>query len=218
MNQIQEFYRRRFKKKEYYLREKIWQVLCEQVFQRMINKENTLMDIGAGYCEFINNIECKTKIAVDLNPDTKNKAKAGVQVLNMNILAIPAKFDKKIDVIFMSNFLEHLSSKSEVIDVLRKAHKLLRQGGQIIIIQPNIDLVKEKYWDFIDHSIALNMPSLVEALETVGFETKLMIKHFLPYTTKNKLRFYTAFLVKLYLMLPSSLRLFAGQSLVKAIK
>lgn len=218
MKQVQEFYQHRFKEKEYFIREKIWQILCKKVFQKMVDKEDVVMDLGAGYCELINNIDCKTKIAVDLNPDTKIKAKSGTQVLNINVLDIPAKFDRKIDVIFMSNFLEHLNSKSEVMAVLEKSFKLLKKNGKLIIMQPNIDLVKEKYWDFIDHSVALNLSSLTEALETAGFKIKLKIKKFLPYTTKTNLGSYTAFFLKLYLLLPPSLRPFAGQSLVVAFK
>ena len=33
-----------------------------------VDKKNfTVLDIGAGYCEFINNIQCAQKYAIDLN-------------------------------------------------------------------------------------------------------------------------------------------------------
>ena len=64
MKQIKKFYRNRFKNIEdndrsndlTEKRNKIWKILCKHFFQKMINRKDTLMDIGAGYCEFINNI------------------------------------------------------------------------------------------------------------------------------------------------------------------
>lgn len=218
MKQIKTFYRNRFNKSDYLIREKIWRVLCRNVFQKMIDKDAVLMDIGAGYCEFINNIDCKRKIAVDLNPDTKIRAGADVEVLNTSIMDLPNKLEGKIDVIFMSNFLEHLNSKKELMSVIEKSYSLLKKRGKLIILQPNIDLVKEKYWDFIDHSIPLNLSSLTEALEAVGFRNEVAVKRFLPYTTKNNLMPFIDYLMKLYLLLPSFLRPFAGQSLLVAAK
>lgn len=218
MKSVKEFYRNRFKGEELNHKYKRWKILCEWIFQKIIDKNDTLMDLGAGYCEFINNINCKVKIAVDINEDTVKMANKNVQVLNINLLALPKSFNEKIDVIFISNLLEHLNSKSEVILVLEKANKLLRKRGKIILLQPNIDLVKEKYWDFIDHNIPLNLHSLNEALEITGFEIKLKIKRFLPYTTKSRFAILPDSLLKLYLLLPPNLRPFAGQSLIIAEK
>jgi len=226
MKQIKKFYRNRFKNIEdndrsndlTEKRNKIWKILCKHFFQKMINRKDTLMDIGAGYCEFINNIDCKMKIAVDLNTDTRFKAGREVRVIEVNALSIPKDLDNKIDVIFISNFLEHLNSKEEVISVLQKSYQLLRRGGKVILMQPNIDLVKEKYWDFIDHIVPLNLPSITEALEISGFEIKTKIKRFLPYTTKSKLVVLSDLALRIYLLLPPLLRPFAGQSLIIAQK
>lgn len=218
MKIIQKFYRNRFHEEHNIIRERIWTVLCKQVFQKLINRSDTLIDLGAGYCEFINNINCQVKIAVDLNPDSKKRAKEGIEVINTDVLSLSKNLDGKADVVFMSNFLEHLNSKSEVVAVLERSYKLLKKEGKIIVVQPNIDLVKEKYWDFIDHTVPLNLSSLKEALETVGFEIKVATKKFLPYTTKNNLTLYADLFLRLYLLIPSNIRPFAGQSLVIAKK
>lgn len=226
MKLLKKFYRNRFENSKFSnetgdfmnLRVKIWKILCSQFFQKMISEKDTVMDIGAGYCEFINNVNCKTKIAVDLNPDTKLKANQEVNVLRVDAFSIPKNFDGRIDVIFISNFLEHLNSKDEVISILERSHKLLKKNGKIIIMQPNIDLVKERYWDFIDHTVPLNLQSVTEALESSGFDVKTKIKRFLPYTTKNKLVIFSDFILRIYLLLPQVLRLFAGQSLIVARK
>ena len=52
-----DFYRFRFTEKENATRKMVWKVLCKDFFQKYVKKSSTLMDIGAGYCEFINNIK-----------------------------------------------------------------------------------------------------------------------------------------------------------------
>ena len=41
----------------------------------------------------------------------------------------------------------------------------------MIVLQPNIRLVGPRYWDFIDHRVALTERSLLEAAELAGLRT-----------------------------------------------
>ena len=67
---LDKIYRRRFNEYECEQKNKNWEVLCPDFFQQFIPEEARVLDIGAGYCEFINNIRCREKLAVDLNEDT----------------------------------------------------------------------------------------------------------------------------------------------------
>lgn len=197
-------------------RRKLWGELCKY-FQRYVPAGATVMDIGAGYCEFINAIRARKKYAVDINPDTLKFAASGVTVLSTSALTIPKRLNGTIDRIFLSNFLEHLKSKEEVLTVLVRAHQLLAPAGKLLILQPNIDLVRERYWDFFDHTVALNTGSLKEGLAIAGFAIEEFVERFLPYTTKSFLPAHPT-LVRFYLMLPEFLRPLAGQSFVVARK
>jgi hypothetical protein len=61
--EIERLYRNRFGQKEIQQKEKVWKVLCHVFFQKVIPEESVVLDIGAGYCEFINHIKCKKKFA-----------------------------------------------------------------------------------------------------------------------------------------------------------
>ena len=98
----------------------------------------------------------------------------------------------------MSNYLEHLESSDAVIEQLRVAAELLRPGGRLIVLQPNIRLVGPRYWDFIDHRVALTERSLLEAAELANLRTVELITRFLPYSTKGRLPTAPA-LVRAYL-------------------
>lgn len=215
--QLETLYRHRFPEEELASKQAVWRVLCRQFFSRYVKTTDTVVDIGAGYCEFINNIAAKRKIAVDLNPEVSRFAKPGVEVVNESCMAIGKLPAATADVVFMSNFLEHLQTKEMVLDTLREAHRILTQTGRIIILQPNIRVLYSEYWDFFDHHTALSDRSLVEGLRLAGFSSDVVIPRFLPYTTRSRLP-RTPWLVGLYLRVPAAWRLLGKQALVIAHK
>lgn len=114
--------------------------------------------------------------------------------------------------IFMSNYLEHLRSRDEVVEQMRIAFRLLRPGGRVIVLQPNIRYAGAAYWDFIDHHVELTDRSLAEAASLAGFETEYLVAQFLPYSTKGRLP-SVGLLARWYLRVPVAWRLFGGQAL-----
>ena len=215
--QLDKLYSQRFPDSELKNKHAIWQVLCTDFFSRYVKPTDTVVDIGAGYCEFINNIVAKEKIAVDLNPDVSRFAARGVRIINDSCIAIAHLDADSVDVVFMSNFLEHLPSKQMVLDTFREAHRILRAGGRIVILQPNIRFLYAEYWDYFDHHTALSDRSLVEGLQLTGFTPTVVIPRFLPYTTKSRLP-QAPWLVRLYIKIPLAWRFLGKQAVVVAEK
>jgi len=116
------------------------------------------------------------------------------------------------DLIFMSNYLEHLASPEDVIEQLRVVGRLLKPGGRVLVMQPNIRLVGHAYWDYLDHRVALTERSLAEAAAVAGFRTLSLITRFLPYPFKGRLP-ATPMLVRAYLSFPPAWRLMGKQTL-----
>lgn len=211
--ELKKIYQNRFQG-ELENKNRIWKILCKEYFQKFIDSKNdTVLDIAAGYGEYINNIEAKKKIAVDLNEDIKKYVKNDVEVIISDCKKINQLEDNSVDKIFISNFLEHLNNTDEVLMVLRECQRILKIGGEIMILQPNIYYVKEKYWFFIDHKTPLTHESLVEALEIAGFKISLLKKKFLPYSTKSNLPQKDIF-IKIYLKLPILWCIFGKQTFV----
>jgi SAM-dependent methyltransferase len=215
--ELEKLYRHRFEEDELPHKLAIWKVLCEDFFSRYVLRTDTVIDVGAGYCEFINNISCAKRIAVDLNSRVREFAAPDVEVRNedcTNLVSIP---DETADVVFMSNFLEHLPSKQMVFDTLAEARRILRRGGRLVILQPNVRLIPGAYWDFFDHHTPLTEHSLVEAVTNLDMRPVRVIGRFLPYTTKSLIP-QSPLLVKLYLKFPPAWWLLGKQSLVVAEK
>ncbi|MEQ7416663.1 class I SAM-dependent methyltransferase [Xanthomonas campestris pv. campestris] len=210
-------YQHRFPKEELANKNRIWQVLCTQYFSRFVKPNETVVDIGAGYCEFINNIPAAHKIAVDLNPDVRKFAADGIRVINESCIAVSSIPSASVDAVFMSNFLEHLPTKDLVLQTLRESARMLKPGGRVIILQPNIRFLYDEYWDYFDHHTALSDRSLVEGVLMAGLEPQVVIPKFLPYTTKSRLP-QAPWLVSLYLRIPLAWHILGKQALVVAYK
>ena len=112
----------------------------------------------------------------------------------------------------MSNYLEHLRSSDAVIEQFRVAPRLLRPGGRVIVLQPNIRLVGPRYWDFIDHRVALTERSLLEAAELAGLRTD-RAHHAVPAVLDEGPPAASAALVRAYLAFRPAWRLMGKQTL-----
>ncbi len=197
-------------------RNEMWKVLCAQFFQQFINPDSTVLEIACGYCEFINNIDARHKMGVDLNPDSKKYANHNVEIIIAPSTQITALPDQSVDVIFMSNFLEHIS-REDIHKTLSESLRLLKPQGQLLILQPNIRFLAQDYWMFIDHITPVDDRALVELLSAIGFSTVKSTPRFLPYTTKGRLPNSLA-LLKLYLKIPLLHKVFGKQAFIRAIK
>jgi SAM-dependent methyltransferase len=198
-------------------RNDIWQVLIKAFFDQYVDRNAITLDLGCGYGEFINNISCQKKYAMDLNPQTKNFLRNDVVFLQQDCSEPWPLPDASLDLVFTSNFFEHLPSKEALSDTLQQAARCLRPGKTLVAMGPNIRFVGGAYWNFYDHHLALTDASLVEALRTRGLMVERVIPRFLPYTMVNR-RPVPAWLVRLYLNFPLMWRVMGAQFLVVARK
>ena len=179
----------------------LWKVLCDDFFQRYIEPQETVLDLGAGFCEFINHIRCKNKIAVNLHDHTNRFAASDVEVITGKSTQISHLLGgRTVDVVFTSNFFEHMKDKNELKETIQEIHNILKPRGKLLVVQPNIRYAYKVYWDFIDHHIPLSDKSLSEILSHMGFDIMELKPKFLPWTTKSKIPKHPL-LVKLYLKL-----------------
>jgi SAM-dependent methyltransferase len=208
---LKEVYDLRFDEKDKAAKDAIWRELG-RFFQRYITPDARVIDIACDAGYFIRNIHARERWATDIRPvgdelprDVHFVRASGLELDDV----VPNDY---FDLAFFSNYLEHLPSTEAVLEQLRVSYALLKPGGRILILQPNIRLVGGRYWDFIDHQTALTEKSLAEAARMAGFRTQQVIARFLPYTTKSRLPQSPA-LVRAYLAFPPAWLLFGKQTL-----
>jgi len=215
-SELQKIYCRRFSSSAAY-REKVWRVLTSSFFNRWVRPDSSVLDLGCGYGEFINHIVAAHKFAMDLNPDSPKRLAREVVFLEQDCSAPWLLPESSLDVVFTSNFFEHLPEKSALQLTLQQAWRALKWDGRLIAMGPNIRYLPGAYWDFFDHHLPLTEASLAEALAISGFELETVVPRFLPYTLVNAPK-YPMFLLRLYLASPWLWKLKGKQFLVVARK
>ena len=179
----------------------------------------TVVDLGAGYCDFINQVGAAKKYAIDISPELSKFAGRDVIQINrqgFNFYEIP---NESVDVVFASNFLEHFIDE-ELSKIMKEVKRILKKGGKLLLMQPNFRLQPERYFDDHTHKKIFTDSSLESFLLENGFKIILKMPCFLPQEMKNSPsfipHFLMPFLVRLYLYFPW--KPFAGQMLFVAEK
>lgn len=211
---VDRIYRNRFPEEVLARRSAIWKILCDGWFSRYVPADGRVLEVAAGYCEFINNITAAERVAVDLNPETRHHAGPGVEVHEI----AAERLDEVVpggsfDAAFMSNFLEHCRTREQVLEVLGAVFSALKPGGRVLILGPNFRRCAREYYDYFDHHLALTEKSVAEALRLRGFDVELAWPSTLPYTFRGRLPSWP-WLVRVYLRLPFLWRVFGAQFFV----
>jgi SAM-dependent methyltransferase len=214
--QLDRIYRSRLQTDAAY-RNRVWKVLSDAFFSQYVAPDAVVLDLGCGYGEFINNIQCRKKFAMDLNPGARAQLNPDVTFLEQDSSARWDFADDVLDVVFSSNFFEHLPSKQLLSDTIAEARRCLRPGGRLIAVGPNIRFVGPAYWDFWDHHLPLTDASISELLEMHEFRVERSLDRFLPYTAV-KGPHVPPYLVRLYLTMPFVWKVFGKQFFIVASK
>jgi len=190
----------------------LWDTLWTSVFRHLVPPDGTVVELGAGWCDFINAAEAKRRIAVDVWPGVVDHVAGGVEAHVGSAADLTFLDDSSVDVVFASNLLEHL-----VLDdarrLVREARRVLRPGGRLILLQPNFRLCAKHYFDDYTHVSVWTDVGLTDFLRSEQLTVERVEPRFLPLTVKSRLP-VNATLIKAYLKSPIRPR--AGQMLVVA--
>jgi SAM-dependent methyltransferase len=198
-------------------RDSVWQVLVRNFFQTYVNPDATVLDLGSGWGEFIRHINAHRRIAMDINPDMPSNVGAGVETILQDCSEPWLVADSSLDVVFTSNFFEHLADKDALRRTLQQARRCLKDQGRIICLGPNIRFLHGAYWDFWDHFLPLTDRSMIEILTLTGFAVERVEPRFLPFSMSQGFTPPVEF-ISLYLRVPFLWRIFGKQFLLIARK
>ena len=178
----------------------LWKTLCEHYFQRFIKPTDCVLELGAGYGDFINQIRCRRRIAFDLWPDMPKHLQPGVEGHVGSVAELGAIEDASVDFVFASNLFEHLP-QSEFAKTLTALKAKMKTGATLNILQPNYRFAYREYFDDYTHVSVYSDRSLTDFLRVNGFDVTEVNPGFLPLTIKSGLP-VSPMLIRLYLASP----------------
>ena len=178
--------------------------------------EAAVLEIGAGYCDWINHVRAARRVAVDIWPDMPTFAAPGVEPVVLDVSrGLQSLGSSSFDVVLASNVLEHFSP-SAVAPVVDGVAAALRGGGRFVVVQPNFRYAWRQYFDDYTHRSIFTDVSLPALLRAHGFRILAVRPKFLPYSLQGARVPITPFLVSAYLRSP--IKPMAGQMLVVAAR
>jgi len=197
-------------------RDKVWKEVCQYIQKKFVPNDSRVLDLGSGYCDFINNVQASKKYAVDLFSEMPKYAADDVTTYLKSCTNLDFLDENSIDVVFASNLFEHLS-RDDFITTLKQVERVMVPGGTIIALQPNFKYCYRSYFDDYTHIQIFTEEALCDLFKVYNFTTFKCIPRFLPVNMKSTLKLGLPFLhllTRLYLNFP--IRPLARQMLVVA--
>ena len=193
-------------------REALWSSLWRFHFSRLIGPEDSVLEFGAGYGHFINNVVARRRIAIDLWPEFTKHLAPDVEGLVGGIERLEDIEDDTLDFVFASNVFEHIS-KTEFSKILAVLRTKIRAGGTLSVLQPNFRYAYREYFDDYAHVSVYTHISLADFIRAQGYEVVDVRPRFLPLTIKSRFP-VSPYLIWLYLRSP--IKLFGKQMFICA--
>ena len=192
----------------------LWQALVAGEFQKQIPPDAVVLELGAGYGEFINAVTARRRLAVDQWPGMLAHLDAGVEGLVTPITQLDAVPDGLVDYVFSSNCFEHVS-QAELVACLAQLRRKMKPGATLTIVQPNFRYCAREYFDDYTHVAIYTDKGLCDLLAANGFKIVRCVPRFMPFSIKGSLPVHP-WLIRLYLMSP--FKPFAKQMLISATR
>jgi ubiquinone/menaquinone biosynthesis C-methylase UbiE len=192
----------------------LWQTLVACEFQKQIPPDATVLELGAGYGEFINSVKARRRIAVDVWPGMLSHLDSSVEGLVTSITQLDGVADNSVDYVFSSNCFEHVS-QADLVKCLAQLRQKMKPGATLTIVQPNFKYCAREYFDDYTHISIYTDKGLSDLLAANGFKIARCVPRFMPFTIKGSLPVHPL-LIRLYLMSP--FKPLAKQMLISAIR
>lgn len=181
-------------------RSRLWRALWDAHFRFLIREQDTVLDLGAGYCDFINAVRARVRIAVDQWPGFRAHAVTGVDAHVGSVTDLGWLPDASVDFAFASNVFEHIT-QPELSKLLAQLRTKLSPTGRLCLVQPNYRYCYKEYFDDYTHVTVFSHVSLQDFLVANDFRVLDCRPRFLPLTLKSGLPVHPL-LIKAYLASP----------------
>ena len=167
-------------------RDILWQSLWRYRFSAMVSPGDCVLELGAGYCSFINAVVARRRVAVDAWDGFPAYLAPGIEHRVGSVTDLEFLDDGAVDFAFASNLFEHLT-KDELSVVLAALRRKLSANGTLTIVQPNYRYAYREYFDDFDHKSIYSHVSMTDYLVANGYEVLLVEPRFMPLSGKSRL-------------------------------
>ena len=179
-------------------REVLWRALWRYHFSRLVSESDCVLELGAGYGHFINQVAAKRRIALDSWDGFVSYLQPGIESRIGSVTDLSFLEPSSVNFVFASNVFEHMSQE-DFASVLGQLKKALASNGTLNILQPNYYYSYREYFDDYTHRTIYSHISIADFLEAHGYQVIECSPRFLPLTVKSRWLPVSPILIRLYL-------------------
>ena len=136
-------------------REVLWRALWRYHFFRLVSERDCVLELGAGYGHFINQVAAKRRIALDSWDEFVHYLQPGIESRIGSVTDLSFLQPSSVNFVFASNVFEHISQE-DFASVLRQLKSALVANGTLNILQPNYRYSYREYFDDYTHQDGLH--------------------------------------------------------------
>ena len=195
-------------------RDAVWREIVTYLQRRFFAANGVVLDLAAGYCSFINNVDARERHALDISGSTEKYAAPGVVPHTRSCTDLSPFADGSVDVVFASNLFEHLE-RADLERTLHEIRRILSPRGRLIAMQPNFRYAYREYFDDYTHLQIFTDRSLADLFAVCGLPALHVLPRFMPFSFGSGLPTHHL-LVRAYLHSPWKFR--GGQMLIVAAR
>ena len=181
-------------------RETLWWALNRYYFDSIIKPTDCVLELGAGYGHFINNVRAGERIALDLWQGFTQHLQPGIRAHVGPADDLSSLADSSVDFVFASNLFEHITQQS-LESVLQQLRRILRPTGTLNILQPNYRFAYREYFDDYTHITVYSDRGMCDFLAANNYEVIDCQPRFMPLTIKSRFK-VSPLLIRAYLRSP----------------
>lgn len=192
----------------------VWKEIARYA-ARWMPADAHVLEVGAGYCSFINVVRAARRVALDQSDVVSTHAADGVEAVVGSVTDLSEFTADTFDVVLASNIFEHLTD-AQFETALLEIRRVLRTGGRLIIMQPNFTYAYKNYFDDYTHKKIFTHVGLAGQLAVTGFDVLHVRPKFTPFSFGSVSLPVPSLLVRAYLHSPW--KPLAGQMCIVAAK
>jgi SAM-dependent methyltransferase len=181
-------------------RETLWQTLVQYHFSKLIQPTHCVLELGAGYGHFINNVTAARKLALDIWADFPHCLSSGIEAHVGPVDDLGWVPDNSVDFVFASNLFEHVP-QTVFTSVLEQLTRKLKPGGTFNLLQPNYRYAYREYFDDYTHVTVYSDISICDFLNANNYDVIDCQPRFMPLTIKSRFK-VSPLLIRAYLISP----------------
>lgn len=149
-------------------REILWRTPYRHPFSRLISPEDCVLELGAGYGHFINQVVARRRIALDQWEGFTSYLQLGVESRVGDVTDLSFLDPGSVDFAFASNLFVYLTQDQFAVTFEQLRHEL-KGSGTLNVLPPDYRFAYREYFDDYTHVPIYSDRSLCDFLRGHGF-------------------------------------------------